>query len=172
MNDLLIDLVKHGVRLRVVDGRLAYDGPAGQVPPELVQRIREGKADLLALFAEPIPYATCDADAAAELPLYDPAREGHTPLPQAQSARQAGVDALILTYATGRRVRHWVDLAGGQLLDDDVLDAVTTDLSKAIETLTTAKGAVNARRARPVETRPRPTAPLLAGLTGDTVEQA
>lgn len=60
--DLLAELNRLGVQLKADGDRLGF-GPRGLVPPDLADRIRAHKAELLALVRqrdELIPYCTAD----------------------------------------------------------------------------------------------------------------
>ena len=66
---LLLDLATHGIRLWAEGGNLGFEAPAGAFTPDLKQRVRDAKADLLAHFA-----GAGTPDAARQYPL-SPAQE-------------------------------------------------------------------------------------------------
>lgn len=136
---LMLDLIRRGVRLTTSEGHLTWDAPSGEVDDDLLGRIREQRANLLTLLAESlfqngqnVQYAATDADAAKGVLVIAPNDE---PLPPAQTQRQAGADALILTFGALHRIRHWLDVAGSEPLDDDLVDLVRADLHEAMTLL-------------------------------------
>ncbi|NLF70051.1 MAG: hypothetical protein GX575_13485 [Candidatus Anammoximicrobium sp.] len=65
-----IDLQAHG-------GQLDIDGPAGEVTDDLLQTLRDAKAELLAMLAsDPVGGALGDADPVTDTPAVGPPQEG------------------------------------------------------------------------------------------------
>ena len=136
--DLLMEAHRRGV-LVLADGDDLHLKAVESIPSDLAERIRGRKAEVLALLdPQRERFAHCDAEADAGRPVYDVAYDR---LPDGQTPRQAGVDCLILAFATRRRVRHWLDLANGGPLDADVLENVAADVDGAQKMLDAVKAA-------------------------------
>jgi pyochelin synthetase len=72
--DLLAALSERGIKLRLADGRLEVLAPAGALTPELRERLRHDRSELIELLR--------DAEAAGELPQLTPRPQArHEPFP-------------------------------------------------------------------------------------------
>jgi len=78
VSDLLAELLDHGVRLRLEDGKLLSDAPKGALTPERLNAIRARKSEIVAFLSRA-------SEGAAQVPPIDPVdRGGDLPLSFAQ----------------------------------------------------------------------------------------
>jgi hypothetical protein len=102
--DLLFTLTDRGVRLKVVDDRLVYAAPRGTMTPELVQQLREQKAEIVCHVARRM-CRTCGSAGRCER---------RVPMVSGGWSCRAALDAGLLSDPetnTDRRQRH---ATGGQ----------------------------------------------------------
>jgi hypothetical protein len=86
--DLLFTLIDRGVRLKVVEDRLVYVAPRGAMTPELVEQLRELKAEVVGLVVRRM-CATCGSAGRCERRM---------PMPDGGWACQAALDAGLLLH--------------------------------------------------------------------------
>jgi hypothetical protein len=107
-SDLLMDLIDLGVRLRAIDDRLVYVAPHGAMTAELVEQLRELKAEVIALLAR----RTCKTCGSAGR------CEQRVPMADGGWACQAALDSGLLpdpvTEEADRRPRRVHDAPAGR----------------------------------------------------------
>ena len=77
-------------------------------------------------------YATTDDESADGQPAY---RACDKPLPMGLTARDAGVNCLILAYALRLHTEHWLGVSGDDPLGRDVCECVRQDIGEAVQAL-------------------------------------
>lgn len=97
--NLMHELAERGIRLERRGDKLRVI-PKSALTPELIEQVRDRKAELLEALDSPREaYATSDGD---DRPTYSP---GDDPLPSTDNPDELSMDLLILSYACGRRAR-------------------------------------------------------------------
>jgi hypothetical protein len=97
-SDLLMTLIDHGVRLKVVEDRLVYAAPRATMTAELVEQLREHKGEVIALLAR----RTCPTCGSAGRCVR------RVPMEGGGWTCQAMLDAGLLSNLPGNRRWHHV----------------------------------------------------------------
>jgi hypothetical protein len=95
-SDLLMDLIDLGVRLRAIDDRLVYVAPHGAMTADLVEQLREQKAEVIALMARRM-CKTCGSFGRCEL---------RVPMVDGEWACQAALSAGLLSDSRTQKARR------------------------------------------------------------------